>query len=119
MRQLVSDSIQNLISAALTASNYFWELNDTAYTYKQIITWNQLQAAISEVEGGGTGTTAYEPDALQFTIGKTSGAPANGDSVVYHADLESTPGFPLARSRIKHDKAALQLHRDKRSNRIS
>ena len=89
--QIVSDSVRAIYNSALTTSNYFWELNDTAYTYKQIITFNQLMAAISEVEGGGS--TAYEPNVLQFTIGKTSGAPANGDSTVYHADLVSTPVF--------------------------
>lgn len=87
---LISDSIQALKNAALSASSYFWELTDTGYTYKQIITWNQLQAAISEVEGGGTASAPY---VLQFTIGSTAGAPANGDSTLYHNDFIDKPVF--------------------------
>jgi hypothetical protein len=84
VRGIVNDSIDALKELAIPLSSAAWTKADTTYTYKKIITYNQLQAALSGISGGtGSSTTP----ALQFIVGKTSGAPGNGDSTVYHTDL--------------------------------
>ena len=74
----VRDSFAN----ALDADLYYFERSDTGYTHGQIITYDQLQAAI--VGLGGDGTTA---DVLQFIVGVTAGAPSACDSIITHADF--------------------------------
>lgn len=78
-------AVRDTFANAQDADLYYWEIADTGYTHKQVITYDQLQSALSGVTGGTGGTSTT--NALQFIVGKTAGAPSNGDSTIYHTDL--------------------------------
>lgn len=82
--QRVNDSLDALRAAALDAADYLWEKRDTVGGTGEdvLVTTTGLAAAIAEVEVGGTSTGITK--SLEFIVGTTSGAPANGDSTVYH-----------------------------------
>ena len=85
VRGIVNDSLDALKAAALPATSYFWEKADTVGGSGEdvLVTETGLNAAIAEVEVGGTSTGITK--SLEFIVGTTEGAPANGDSTVYHA----------------------------------
>lgn len=84
VRGIVNDSLDALKAAALPATSYFWEKADTVGGSGEdvLVTETGLNAAIAEVEVGGTSTGITK--SLEFIVGTTSGAPTNGDSTVYH-----------------------------------
>ena len=83
MRDAIADTNQYNKEQAVSLSATAWIKTDTTYTHKKIITYDQLQSALSGIEGG----TATAPSSLQFIVGVTSGAPSNGDSTLYHTNL--------------------------------
>jgi len=83
---VIADTIQALKEQAVSLSATAWRKTDTTYTHKQIITYDQLQAAMSGIDPGGVSSSGVD-EVLQFIVGTTSGAPANGDSIIYHPDL--------------------------------
>jgi len=85
VRGIVNDSLDALKAAALPATSYFWEKVDTVGGSGEdvLVTATGLADAIAEVEGGGTSTGITK--SLEFIVGTTEGAPANGDSTVYHS----------------------------------
>ncbi len=85
VRGIVNDSLDALKAAALDATDYLWEKADTVGGSGEdvLVTTTGLNAAIAEVEVGGTSTGITK--SLEFIVGTTSGAPANGDSTVYHS----------------------------------
>ena len=83
MRNAIADTNQHNKEQAIPLSAIAWIKTDTTYTHKKIITYDQLQSALSGIEGG----TATAPSSLQFIVGVTSGAPSNGDSTLYHTNL--------------------------------
>lgn len=68
--------MQDTLDAALDADLYYWLKTDTGYTHKQLITYDQL---MNYTGGGSGGSGKYM---LQFTVGSTPGAPANGDTTM-------------------------------------
>lgn len=84
MRGEINDSLDALKAAALESSDYFWEKVDTVGGSGEdvLVTKTVMNAAIAEVEVGGTSTGITK--SLEFIVGTTEGAPANGDSTVYH-----------------------------------
>lgn len=72
--------VQDSFNAALDADDYYWQKTDTAYIHGQVITYDQLM----NFQGGGSGVSK---DKLQFIIGTTTGAPANGDTILTHTSL--------------------------------
>lgn len=84
MRGEINDSLDALKAAALEASDYFWEKVDTVGGSGEdvLVTKTVMNAAIAEVEVGGTSTGITK--SLEFIVGTTEGAPTNGDSTVYH-----------------------------------
>lgn len=83
-REVVGDSIQDLRDSALVAQDYLWEKVDTVGGSGEdvLVTETVMNAAIAKVEVGGTSTGITK--SLEFIVGTTEGAPANGDSTVYH-----------------------------------
>jgi hypothetical protein len=84
VRGIVNDSLDALKAAALPATSYFWEKVDTVGGSGEdvLVTTTGLNTAIAEIEVGGTSTGITK--SLEFIVGTTAGAPANGDSTVYH-----------------------------------
>lgn len=84
VRGIVNDSLDALKAAALPATSYFWEKVDTVGGSGEdvLVTETVMNAAIAGVEVGGTSTGITK--SLEFIVGTTAGAPANGDSTVYH-----------------------------------
>lgn len=81
-RTLTNDSLNALRAAALTADDVYWQKTDTGYTYKQVISYNQLM----DYTGAGSGVSIYKITAIVGTTTGT-GSPTAGDSTIIHATL--------------------------------
>jgi hypothetical protein len=92
-RTLIADSLNARLVAAYNAITYFWSKTDTAYTHKQIISYDQLM----NFGGGGSGVGMYE---LKGIVNVTTGIPANGDSLIINTGFVSHPHLIVERDGI-------------------
>lgn len=77
-RAVISDTITQRIEDAVEITDIMPSWSDTTGTFGGLVSWSQLVNYVSTYGGGGTSSGW---DISQFTIGVTTGAPDNADSV--------------------------------------
>ncbi len=91
VRNLINDTAEARMAAALELSNIAWMKTDTiSGQVKQIVTQTQL----SNFTGGGSGIGMYE---LRGIVGTTTGFPGNGDSIIINTGFVTHPRVQVLR----------------------
>jgi hypothetical protein len=91
-RKLVNDSLNAVRAAAQSIGNIAWMKTDTAYTHKNVISFDQL---MNYVGGGAIGM--YE---LKGIVDTTTGMPAAGDSLIINTGFIAHPHVLVYRAGV-------------------